>query len=171
MKENWLPIPGREGVYSVSDRGRVRSEARVVFYKNGRYKPVPERIMKQDASSPRLSVCLCRDGYMVKKMVHALVLLAFDKPRPIGLHIRHLDGNPFNNILSNLKYGTPAENMQDRILHGRNPNLNKTHCKHGHLYDEENTYRPGPNKRACRICKKVNKLRHTAKVRALQTRE
>jgi hypothetical protein len=35
-----------------------------------------------------------------------------------GLEIRHLDGNPLNNCLTNLAWGTPAENKEDRKTHG-----------------------------------------------------
>lgn len=44
--EKWLPVVGYEGLYSVSDLGRVRSEARVILRKDGRQQPIPERIKK-----------------------------------------------------------------------------------------------------------------------------
>ena len=40
--------------------------------------------------------------------LHLLLMDAFVRPRPRGLHTRHLDGNPANNDLSNLRYGTFA---------------------------------------------------------------
>ena len=52
LKENWRPIPGYEGSYSVSDLGRVRSEARTVIRKNGVKLFTPERIL---ALSPEKS--------------------------------------------------------------------------------------------------------------------
>lgn len=51
--------------------------------------------------------------------VHVLVLEAFDRPRPKGAVCRHLDGNPINNHLSNLAWGTHKENTEDRKRHGR----------------------------------------------------
>lgn len=51
-------------------------------------------------------------------LVHKLVLLAFVGPCPPGQQCRHLDGNPWNNNLSNLCWGTPQENGQDKISHG-----------------------------------------------------
>ena len=51
--------------------------------------------------------------------VGALVLRAHVGPRPPGFECRHLDGNPFNNVLSNVCWGTHAENVEDRIRHGR----------------------------------------------------
>jgi len=45
-------------------------------------------------------------------------MLAFSGPRPPGMQVRHLDGNGLNNHRSNLVYGTPAENMADKLAHG-----------------------------------------------------
>lgn len=54
-----------------------------------------------------------------KLFVHRAVVLAFIGPPPTPEHeVRHLDGNPTNNILPNLCWGTRAENMQDKALHG-----------------------------------------------------
>ena len=64
--------------------------------------------------------------------VHTLVLMAFVGPRPEGAECRHLDGTRNNNNLSNLRWGTHAENSRDMILHGtsnqgeRNPSAKLT---------------------------------------------
>jgi hypothetical protein len=52
------------------------------------------------------------------KSVHRLILTTFVGPRPKGMVCRHLDGNPGNNALSNLRWGTPKENAADSIAHG-----------------------------------------------------
>lgn len=62
---------------------------------------------------------LRRDGKDHWRYVHSLVLLAFVGPRPDGMEARHLDGDPLNNRLSNLCWGTHAENGVDMIQHGR----------------------------------------------------
>jgi hypothetical protein len=46
-------------------------------------------------------------------------MLAFVGPRPPGLEIRHLDGDPGNNALNNLRYGTRSENLVDKSYHGQ----------------------------------------------------
>lgn len=51
--------------------------------------------------------------------VHSLVLIAFKGPRPEGMECRHLNGNPGDNRLENLAWGTHVENMADREKHGR----------------------------------------------------
>lgn len=85
-------------------------------------------------------------------LVHQLVLAEFVGPRPTGLVVRHLNGNSRDNRLSNLVYGTAAQNAQDAIAHGVNANLNKTHCPHGHEYTVANTYIRPCGKRKCRAC-------------------
>lgn len=50
--------------------------------------------------------------------VHRLVLEAFVGPCPEGMECRHLDGNPGNNRLDNLAWGTRKENYEDSVEHG-----------------------------------------------------
>ena len=57
------------------------------------------------------------------KSVHRLVLEVHSGPCPEGMQCRHLDGDKANNNISNLRWGTGVENMQDRIKHGSNPSL------------------------------------------------
>ena len=52
--------------------------------------------------------------------LHREVLKAFDRPPKTGEICRHLDGNPGNNHVSNLKWGNHKENAQDCLRHGRN---------------------------------------------------
>jgi hypothetical protein len=69
-----------------------------------------------------LQVGLCGRGGKVRTWkVHRLVLLAFVGPCPKGWLTRHLDGNRVNNNLENLQWGTPAENVADRVGHGTDP--------------------------------------------------
>jgi HNH endonuclease len=54
-----------------------------------------------------------------RRRVHRLILEAFVGPRPPGMECRHLDGDHGNNRLSNICWGTPADNTADKIRHGR----------------------------------------------------
>lgn len=89
--------------------------------------------------------------------VHHLVMEAFVGPRPDGIETRHLNGDPADNRLSNLVYGTKAENTKDSVRHGtyRNGNMLKTHCIRGHEFNGENTYIAPKGYRRCRACRKV----------------
>jgi len=50
--------------------------------------------------------------------VHKLVLNAYVGTRPHGYVCRHLNGNPLDNCVSNICWGTPKENAQDSLRHG-----------------------------------------------------
>ncbi len=63
-------------------------------------------------------VNLHKHGKHFNNLVHRLVLETFVGPCPKGMECRHLDGNPANNQLNNLKWGTRSENMRDRVRHG-----------------------------------------------------
>lgn len=75
-------------------------------------------------------------------------------PLPPGKETRHKDGDSTNNRRDNLSYGTKAENAEDRRAHG-NYALQDC-CKHGHPFDEENTYIYSKNgQRMCRACHRI----------------
>jgi HNH endonuclease/NUMOD4 motif len=96
-------------------RYRVNERGRVVSYARGKRR----RLRPFTLSAGYLAVDLTHAGEKRKLYVHQLVLLAFVGPCPDGMETRHLDGNPANNRLENIRYGTPAENAQDRERHGR----------------------------------------------------
>lgn len=151
MSERWLPIVGYEGDYSVSDQGRVRSEAGVVVRSNGRPCTRKSKILHQTAhyKSGHMRVTLHRRGTQETAEVHRLVLAAFIGPCPLGLESLHWDDIPSNNALTNLRYGTRSENKLDLVRNGRWGNA--THCKYGHAFTPENTYQYG-RRRQCKRC-------------------
>jgi len=55
------------------------------------------------------------------ELVHRLVLEAFVGPCPDGMECRHLDSDPLNNHVGNLRWGTPKENADDRTSNGTQP--------------------------------------------------
>jgi len=55
------------------------------------------------------------------KKVHQLVLEAFRGMCPVGKEACHYDGNPENNSLDNLRWGTRSENTKDAVRHGTHP--------------------------------------------------
>lgn len=117
--EVWLPVVGYEGSYEVSDMGRVKSLARRIIRGDGKWQSIGERIMKQHPNgSGHYAVSLAHNGIRSTYKVHTLVLEAHCCPRPEGMECRHLDGDKLNNVLSNLVWGTHAENMRDSVEHG-----------------------------------------------------
>ena len=151
MIEEWKPIPGYEGLYSVSDQGRVRAEAKVTL-RNGIVQPRKQRMLSPvPLPSGHLKVRLTRDGHVKAFLVHRLVLLAFVGPCPEGMEGCHLDDDPKNNRLSNLRWDTRSANMHDRVRNGRHHNARKTECSQGHPFNEQNTY-VSTKGRGCRTC-------------------
>lgn len=64
------------------------------------------------------SIGLSRNGKKIKQYIHNLLLETFVSPRPSKDHqCRHLNGNPKDFRLKNLKWGTKTENQADRLLH------------------------------------------------------
>lgn len=147
--ERWLPVVGYEGYYEVSDRGRVRSLPRLTRKGNLQ----DGRILRPSGrKSGYRRVDLWVNGVGRTHLVHGLMMEAFAGPRPEGMEIRHLDGNPGNNYWpGNLAYGTRSENQQDTVRHGRHRNASKTHCDSGHEFIPENTY-DNHGGRGCRQC-------------------
>lgn len=122
--ERWLPVPGFEGFYEVSDQGRVRSLARQGTY--GRtLKPVPD-------SHGYLTVTLSRSMERDRRWVHQLVLLAFSGPGSPDQQVRHGPGGKLDNRLINLCYGTRAENERDKIRDGTFRHGGGTYRGEGH---------------------------------------
>lgn len=119
MGEDWLPIPGYEESYDVSDLGRVRSLDRVVMTKRGAWAYKGRILRPAGAPDGYLTVRLGLPGPSRSWAVHLLVLMAFGDPRPQWAQcVRHLDGNSRNNAVSNLAWGTWKEQADDRVTHG-----------------------------------------------------
>lgn len=93
INEEWKPVKGFEGLYEISNLGRVKS----LWY--GR-----EKILKPEKILGYLRVVLCRNGKKKKLFVHRLVAIAF-LPNPKGLpEVNHKDENPSNCVVSNLEW-------------------------------------------------------------------
>ncbi len=158
--ERWLPIDGYEGVYEVSDQGRVRSLDRVDTSGRRRAGVVLAQVI---SSTGYHQVGLHYGGATRTMHVHRLVMLTFAGPEPEGMEVRHLDGDRTNSRLANLAWGTHAENMQDQRAHGTHRNTVKTHCPAGHPYVGENLMVDRDGHRRCAICRRQDWLRVSAR--------
>jgi hypothetical protein len=104
--EVWKLVPEYDGKYEVSDQGRVRS-----------FQRDPQGRILRPGRMPggHLSVALGRGN---SQCVHKLVLLAFVGVAPDKHECRHLNGDPADNRLENLCWGTRSENIKDAVRHG-----------------------------------------------------
>ena len=117
MTEGWLPVVGFEGIYEVSDHGRIRCVL-------ARYGRAAGYILKPHLTRHRcgyLRIDIRSGGKRFTMMVHRLVLAAFVGPCPAGMECRHLDSNPTNNHISNLQWAFPVTNAADKVPRGTVP--------------------------------------------------
>lgn len=85
------------------------------------------REVAQSINNGYLRCSLRINNKQYRRFVHRLVLEAFIGPCPIGMECCHLDDNPMNNNLENLKWGTHQENMNNRDYKGeKNPSSKLT---------------------------------------------
>jgi hypothetical protein len=120
QNEQWRPVPGFEGLYSVSDHGRVRGEARIVRHFSGGPRRVTEKLMKPTRTTwGYLSIILSKEDKHTRFPMHRLVLLAFVGQPKGKMDACHKDGCKTNNRLENLRWDTRAGNMQDVIAAGK----------------------------------------------------
>lgn len=113
MTETWKDVVGYEGIYEVSDHGRVRTHKDKVSWSNrfNTWRYWKQRYLKDKTPNGRdVRVCLWKNGKPKYFLVHRLVGFAFI-PLVEGKDcINHIDGNPKNNCVENLEWCNHQEN-------------------------------------------------------------
>lgn len=106
MEEVWKDIKGYEGLYQVSNMGRVKSLGRV----DGSNHRLYEKILKLKKRNNYLGIDLHKNGELRTYSVHRLVAQAFI-PNPNNLpQVNHIDENKINNQIDNLEWCTVLYN-------------------------------------------------------------
>lgn len=151
----WRDIPGYEGLYQISNDGRVFSMPRKRTRKDGSEYFIPGRELKVvNAPTVRYPyIGLWKEGSMRIGRIHQLVLLAFVGPRPDGMLVCHRDDNPRNNRLENLRYDTPRGNAQD-VVKRRARRKGASRCMAGHALTPKNVEVWGTGNRICLPCQR-----------------
>lgn len=113
--EEWRDIPGYEGLYQVSNTGRVKSLNYKHTGKEGFLKPCTSH-------NGYLYVTLCKDKKYRHYFVHRIVWVSFVGLIPHGMQVNHIDECKTNNFLENLNllscrdnnnWGTHTERMKN----------------------------------------------------------
>ena len=111
-KEIWKDIKGFEGLYRVSNLGRVKSLSRFKKGKNGSSVPLKEKILKPSISHRGYFIVVLRKNSIVKAyLVHRLVWSAFNGSIPENMQVNHLNEVKTDNRLENLNLMTCKENI------------------------------------------------------------
>jgi hypothetical protein len=120
MDTEFRPVNGYEGLYSVSQDGRVKSNQRTkTTYSGTRTLPVKERILSVCLDSGGYPVVhLSKDGKGQQASIHRLVALAWLEPQAGRAHVNHKDGRKTNNHVSNLEWCSPVENFSHAVSTG-----------------------------------------------------
>jgi len=127
MIEVWKDIHGYEGLYRVSNIGRVKSLDRVVTDKNGRDVPWKGKILRlRVGAKGYIYVCLSKDCTTKQHRVHRLVAKAFIQNVNNKKQINHIDGKKNNNKATNLEWCTCKENIRHAFITGLNTGRNAT---------------------------------------------
>lgn len=121
LEEEWRDIEGYEGLYQVSNLGRVKS---LNYHNTGK-----EQLLKHRNNDKygHQRVCLCKCGIKTYKQIHRLVAEAFIPNPEKKSCVDHIDTNTSNNCVENLRWVTHHENSQNplSIIHYRDANGGK----------------------------------------------
>lgn len=105
--EIWRDVVGYEGLYQVSNMGRVKS-----------FKMRTVKILKTAIVQDYLKVCLSKMNESKTVRIHVLVAQAFLPNLYEKNQVNHIDGCKFNNRADNLEWCTPSENQQHALTVG-----------------------------------------------------
>lgn len=150
MQEEWKDIVDFEGLYQVSNFGRVRSLDRVVKRGVSGSLLVRGQILKPQISKGYYYVRLCNSGFWKSILVHRLVAQAFIPNTHDLPEINHKDENKLNNCSHNLEWCTRqynvnygdrsrkfSESMKGKLSGDRNPMYGKIGAFKGHTHSEK----------------------------------
>lgn len=134
QEEVWEEIPNYEGIYEVSNYGRIKSLPRSWKSGNNAITTIKERILKISIDLRGYCVVsLYKNGIKKTHKVHQLVAICFLNHTPDGhtFVVDHIDNNSLNNYVDNLQITTTRINStKDRIRKEKLPaNVYRNHSR------------------------------------------
>ena len=134
QEEIWKDVLGYEGLYQVSDKGRVKSLPRKVKRKlrgsDASYF-IKEKILKSAKEKDRYYfVGLSKSGKSRSFYIHRLVAQSFIGPIPNGMYVDHINRDKLDNRVENLRIITPAESQSNTWKKRSNVKNAKTWTKY-----------------------------------------
>ena len=112
--EEWKPVVGFEGLYEVSNLGNIRS---IQFHGKRRIKELSQ--FSDKLGYRRVKLRKWDDSIAGSFQVHRLVAMSFIPNPDNKPQVDHIDTNPSNNRVDNLRWATSMENQQNPITLGR----------------------------------------------------
>lgn len=146
QEEIWKDIEGYEGIYQISNTGKVKSLPKE-WWTGRHYIKTPTKILKPSLDRKGyLKITLCKNTHHVTYRLHRLLATAFIPKVENKNFINHVDGNKINNNLSNLEWVTSKENNKHAQDTGLNParysQKQKEACKQTGLKNRKNIQMP-----------------------------
>lgn len=157
IKEQWKPVTGYEKWYEVSDTGLIRTTGAWRRRKDGTPYRLKPRVLKPSSSKRggyKRVILYAPESPPKTVLVHREVLRAFSREPSLGEQALHGNGDPQDNRLINLRWGSASDNMYDRARHGTDHNRNKNTCPRGHTLEVPNLQgqKMRLGYRCCRSC-------------------
>lgn len=113
-KEFWLPIKGFEGIYEISNLGRIKILEKIHYRKHMGNYVIKEKIKSLTLSGQTWALywgtCLTKNGKTKSIRIHRLLAQHFIENKNNLPCVNHIDGNKLNNSLNNLEWVSYMEN-------------------------------------------------------------
>lgn len=134
--ETWVDVENFEGLYRVSNLGRILSlEKKIPNKLTGGFSTRHERVLKPSVHKGYARVTLCKNGVTKKFFLHRLVAIHFAPNINDFPLVRHIDHNPLNNKADNLLWGDVKDNINDTVSADRHARGSRNG---NHILVEEN---------------------------------